>query len=337
MDKSAGTSDDFAKRLSPVFIVGCPRSGTTLLQVKLSAIEELAIPPEDDFILRFYYKLKQDCERILTDQEVNHLIDDLFYHDNGTFSQWHVSREQINQELATRKDITLRQLIDAIYQAFLNRLENKQRWGCKVPYFAAHIETLQHIFPFAKFIHIVRDGRAAYQSMLEREQHPDARQYPKSPFNIAWQWQRFVNSAESAGQKFSPQFLRIHYENLLADADAVYAQLATFLDVKVSQLTQDYYQNLLDNQLIRQDNIALYVKPKIDASKAQRWQKHLSPYQLACFEAVAGNTLQHMGYPLSKPPIFMLRQWTIRALAQGYLSLRSCKQWLRNTLLQPGI
>lgn len=40
--------------LSPIFIVGCPRSGTTLMQAKLSAFDRIAIPPEDDFILRFY-------------------------------------------------------------------------------------------------------------------------------------------------------------------------------------------------------------------------------------------------------------------------------------------
>ncbi|WP_394171959.1 sulfotransferase family protein [Thalassotalea litorea] len=323
--------------LGPVFIVGCPRSGTTLLQVKLSAIDDLAIPPEDDFILRFYYLLKQDCQKYLSENEIRSLLDDLFEHDNNTFSQWHVERSQIEQRIAQYAKLNLRQLIECIYFAFLNRLENKKRWGCKVPYFAAHIPILHEIFPDARFIHIVRDGRAAYQSMLERRFHPTARQYPKSPFNIAWQWQKFVSLAQTAGLQLGEQFLCLHYETLLAEPEQTYLQLAAFLQVDVSQLNQDYYQNILDNQLIRQDNIDLYVKPKIDASKAQRWQNELSPYQVVCFEALAGKTLVNMGYSLSKTPIWGLRKWTIRLMAKSYLSLRNGKQWLRNIVLQPGI
>nr|WP_185968019.1 sulfotransferase [Thalassotalea sp. PS06] len=308
-----------------------------MLQVKLSAIEELAIPPEDDFILRFYYLLNQDCKKTLTAAEIEFLIEDLFTHDNNTFSQWHVDRKAIEKLIEMRPSINLRGLIECIYQAFLNRLDNKHRWGCKVPYFAAHIPVLHKIFPEAIFIHIVRDGRAAYQSMLERRFHPNSRQYPKSPFNIAWQWQRFVTSAQRAGMAIPRQFICIHYEDLLKDPESVYYRIARLLDVEVDQLNQDYYQNILDNQLIRQDNIELYVKPEIDASKAQRWQQELSHYQLICFEAVAGKTLEAMGYELSRPTTFVLKQWGVRIMASGYLLMRQSKQWLKNTLLQPGI
>ncbi|TLU65781.1 sulfotransferase [Thalassotalea litorea] len=321
----------------PVFIVGCPRSGTTLLQVKLSAIDDLAIPPEDDFILRFYYLMDQDCNKYLSNDDIDLLLDDLFEHDNNTFSQWHVKRTQIEKCIGEYTQLNLRQFIECIYRAFLNRLENKRRWGCKVPYFAAHIPVLHKIFPNARFIHIVRDGRAAYQSMLERRFHPNARQYPRSPFNIAWQWQKFVSLAHNASTNLNEQFLTIHYESLLENPEQIYLQLANFLQVEESQLNQDYYQNILDNQLIRQDNIELYVKPKIDASKAQRWQKELSQYQVVCFEAVAGKTLVEMGYPLSRPPIFMFKKWFIGLMAQSYLSLRNCKQWLKNNVLQSGI
>ncbi|MBI3838011.1 MAG: sulfotransferase, partial [Planctomycetia bacterium] len=38
---------------SPVFLIGCPRSGTTLLRVMLDSHPHLASPPETFFLLDF--------------------------------------------------------------------------------------------------------------------------------------------------------------------------------------------------------------------------------------------------------------------------------------------
>src|SRR4051794_39959960 len=43
----------------PVFVVGCPRSGTTMLQLMLHAHPRIAIPPESRFVLPAYYSRHQ--------------------------------------------------------------------------------------------------------------------------------------------------------------------------------------------------------------------------------------------------------------------------------------
>ena len=60
--------------VSPVFVVGCPRSGTTLLRLMLNAHPRLAIPPESHFIplvarVRRRYERPGgfDAERMATD------------------------------------------------------------------------------------------------------------------------------------------------------------------------------------------------------------------------------------------------------------------------------
>jgi hypothetical protein len=45
--------DDLAEE-RPIFVMGCPRSGTTLLQLMLHRHSRIAIPPENRFVLAGY-------------------------------------------------------------------------------------------------------------------------------------------------------------------------------------------------------------------------------------------------------------------------------------------
>lgn len=297
---------------SPVFIVGCPRSGTTLLQVKLSTLEHLAIPPEDDFILRFYHAVKGDIHKPLTKEMITQLLNDLFEYDGGTFRHWQVTRDAIEQKIqAHQGEIDIRVLIDLIYQAFLSRFEGKTRWGCKVPYFAAHVGVLAKIFPEAKFIHIIRDGRAVYQSMLDRIAK-GAKHFPVSAWRAGWLWRKYVSNADSQGRTLGNSFIPLRYEALVEDDNAEMAKLESFLGEL--RTNNDFYGQLKENQLIRTDNIELYVKPKVDKSDTERWQQSLTPRQVYLVEAMAKSEFNRLNYPLTHPDVNLSNRLLAMAL-----------------------
>ncbi len=319
---------------SPLFIVGCPRSGTTLLQAKLSAISSTAIPPEDDFILRFYKKLNHDLHVILDKSTISDLLDDLFQHDGQTFQFWHVKRDDIVTEIkAAGEEIDLRVLIDCIYKAFLNRLDGKVRWGCKVPYFSAHVKTLANIFPEAQFIHIIRDGRAIYQSMLERKKVPGARTFPESPFVVGWMWKRFVTYAQRDGRLLGENFLTIQYEHLLASPKQTELKIASFLGEDRSELKKDYFGQLKKNKLLRDDNITLYVKPKIDSSKAQRWRNELSNFQICAFQEMTSKQLRKYDYVIEKCNLSLTKKLIIISFSRLYTIYQKFRVFVKKKLI----
>src|SRR5919107_5693066 len=43
----------------PIIVVGCPRSGTTMLQLMLHAHRRIAIPPETRFLLTAYWRRRE--------------------------------------------------------------------------------------------------------------------------------------------------------------------------------------------------------------------------------------------------------------------------------------
>lgn len=287
---------------SPVFVVGCPRSGTTLTQARLSTFERIAIPPEDDFILRFYHLQQGDLSRTLDHARIQYLLDDLYDHDGGTFRHWHVERPAI-QSLIDRCDarLNLRHLIELIYLSFLMRFEGKTRWGCKVPYFASHIKTLTKIFPDAQFVHVVRDPRAVFLSMRDRR-HKGATHFPRRPEDAAYLWRRLVAAADSAGKDLPGAFLRIPYEALVGELDIV-SRLASFLGEPLPDNEANYYENLKAMRLIPSQDMQDYVKPTLDGHSGKRWKHILEPVEVAIIDRIAGEQMRRLGYKAVSEPV----------------------------------
>ncbi len=258
-------------------------------------------------------------------------MDDLFENDSNTFKYWEVKREAIIKQIKkVEEDIDLRVLIDCIYKAFLNRIEGKTRWGCKVPYFSAHIKTLVKIFPEAQFIHIIRDGRAVYQSMLECTLMPNIRSFPKSPFVIGWMWLRLTTYAQRDGQPLRKNFLTIQYEHLLADPEKIERQIANFLSEDSNELSKDYFDNIEQNKLLRNDNIEMYVKPNIDSSKANRWKDELTNFQICAFQEMTSKELKKFGYTIEERKLSAVETAKIKVYSRLYLMYQQLRELLKN-------
>src|ERR1700726_2159994 len=111
----------------PIFVLGCPRSGTTLLQLMLHAHPRIAIPPQT----RFY--------------------------DLGLDSG------QITEEIVGGPP-TLGSALGTIFRAYARRF-GKPRWGDKRPGYYQYIPELRRLFPDAQFVHLIRDGRDCVASL----------------------------------------------------------------------------------------------------------------------------------------------------------------------------
>ena len=153
-------------------IFGAPRSGTTYLNDILNAHPDVNISNET--------RLFVWAQRALAS------IDD----DQVAFME----RDEFEDYLRRR----LPALIRAFYE---ERWPRETVWGDKNPHYAdpqnkPALELVNDLFPGAKFIHVIRDGRDVVASLL-RKFHPDGRPW------ISWEGAHEIwNSHIATGHEF---------------------------------------------------------------------------------------------------------------------------------------
>ena len=119
------------KNESPIFVVGCPRSGTTLLRKVLNSHSNIACPPESKFIVQLVNLLEIDQAR------------------NGLQSMGYEV-----PEIQKR----LRSFIDSFFQDYCKK-QGKKRWADKTPHHVFHLETIDNIYEQqALWVVITRNG-----------------------------------------------------------------------------------------------------------------------------------------------------------------------------------
>ncbi|WP_208586124.1 sulfotransferase family protein [Gracilibacillus suaedae] len=151
------------ENIEPFFIIGSGRSGNTLLRSILTQNKNVVIPPESyvlgKVIHKYYHYIHMNnitwnelCALILANFE-NHPefkwwgIDDI----------WRVYKRLVNLE---KKNQSLAFIIQEIYKEYakLNNLQMK-KWGDKTPLNSFSLTEILKVFPNAKFVHLIRDGR----------------------------------------------------------------------------------------------------------------------------------------------------------------------------------
>jgi hypothetical protein len=150
-----------AKDDRPIFVVGCPRSGTTLLQVMLHSHPRIAIAPETRFLLPAY---RQRLRFGDLEERPNRLALGKFITGRGhLFDNLGLDRKAIVSRIADGPP-TLGSAIGTVLLAYAERFA-RPRWGEKRPGYFRHIDVLMRVFPGAQIIHIVRDPRDCVASL----------------------------------------------------------------------------------------------------------------------------------------------------------------------------
>src|SRR4051812_10323368 len=145
----------------PIFVLGCPRSGTTLMQLMLHAHPRIAVPPETRFVLRAYQR-RRDFDFTSPDGR-------------RAFAQWLVRTKRLRVadlgldpasvvESVVAAPPSLGSALAAVFTAYADRF-GKARWGDKRPGYYANLPELLRLFPDAQVIDVVRDGRDCVASI----------------------------------------------------------------------------------------------------------------------------------------------------------------------------
>lgn len=269
---------------SPFFIVGSARSGTTLLRLMLNAHPDVAIPPESRFITELW--------RDKPEVEVEPVLRALARHDR--FRLWELPIDEVRAELGGRRTARYTEVMEAPYRAWARR-RDKPLWGDKTPRYVENIPLLGELWPAARFVHLVRDGRNVALS------YADVSFGPKTLAKAAELWRTRVRAGIEAGRSLEPgRYLQMRYEDLVEAPERQVQTLCGFLGVAFDPVMLDYVERGRDAVLPRAAaNNPNVTKPLM--AQARSWEAVMPAGQVEVFEAVAGDVLSELGYPRRYP------------------------------------
>lgn len=280
------------KRNPYVFAVGCPRSGTTLLQRMLDAHPDLAVANDSHFIPKAVRGFTASENLALTPELVENARTYRRFHRLG------LSDEAVDG--AAKNSNTYPEFVGALYAEFAG-MRGKALGGEKTPDYAKELPLLHALFPRARFVHIIRDGRDVALSVLkwanERKGPGKLDMWAEEPVAVCamwWRWQVGVGMRD--GREIGPEkYHGIRYEDLVAEPEERLREISSFLGLPYSEKMASFHEGKT-----RDD-------PGLDAKKAwlpatrglRDWRSGMSGRDLELFEALAGDILSELGYERS--------------------------------------
>ncbi len=279
----------------PVFIVGCSRSGTTLLRIMLTQHPHMHIPPESEFLLSLhentdrYGDFSEPHERwfFIRDLQTTEVSMGAY-----AFPIFDLSIHEAETALADRAPTDFAGAADALFHASAHK-HGKQRWGDKTPHYVRHIEWLSEAFPESQFVHMIRDGRDVARSRVEAG-------FTVSMRRSARHWKEEVHTGRQAGRPLpARRYRELFYENLVRNPETVLRDLCDWLDLEFTEALFAFDES--GDASIPDEHAHLHEKlnAPVDPSRAQAWKHSLSSRETADVEEEAGSLLQALGYELT--------------------------------------
>ena len=277
----------------PLFLVGSPRSGTTLLQSMLNRSDGLRFSSETQFCARtlrragIFGPLESDAgfERALRSVL-----------DTAEHNALDADPVRLEAELRAAPR-TYHDLFDALLVHVQSRLPDCRRIGEKSPNHLLHVDWLLEKFPDAQVITIVRDGRDVAISQREAFDEP--------LLSAALRWRHYQRlHRRYAATHPAERYTSVRYEDLVRDPETELRRLCAFLDepFRVEMLEQDKRES---TGFAERETHKLRTLEAVTDSRIARYRGVLSPREIALFQLVAGRELERQGY--EREPVSSLR------------------------------
>lgn len=307
-----------SRHQAPVFVIGCPRSGTTLLYNMLLSAGGFAVYLAESNVFnllgpRFGNLAVRSNREKLADAWV----------DSKLFRASFLEREQIREKIVAegKSDGDFLRVV----MGEMARQQGMTRWADNSPEELLHMLRIKREIPDALFVHMIRDGRDVALSL-------DARPYPwVRPFawdrknsllvtGLLWQW--MVNRGRTYGRQLGPDYIELHFEELNADPQGTLDRLG------------DFIQHDLNYQRILRAGIGSVSEPNTSfkgdkSGPVGRWTKKISRERLAMFEALVGTTLKELGYPIATTAA--ASSMTVTRMRAMYRAYFETKFWFKNS------
>ncbi|MAX52587.1 MAG: hypothetical protein CMH22_11455 [Methylophaga sp.] len=267
--------------LSPMFIVGAPRSGTTWLQNLLLESQYIFGGQESHFYSLFYPAFSS-------------VLDTTDRRGIGLSSYW--THERFNEQMREVWINTFASLCEPQSRLLLE----------KTPFHALYIDKITEFLPKSKFIHLIRDSRSVTASLLAASKSWGDYWAPNDTKKAALEWYRHVKYARaSKTAEDSSRYMEIHYEDLLSNPLSNLLKIYEFAGLPIDEIE---LQNSITNQsfkMNKKDGARIPGKKDIGKKEpegflrkgsSEAWRQDLNWYQKAIVWRYTRKLMSEVGY-----------------------------------------
>jgi hypothetical protein len=296
-----------------------------MLGAMLGGHPEAICPPEAQFII--------DCmpaSNLSAAVDVDAVLDDIKRH--WRFRVWPFNLES-RPSAAETANMSYRNVIEWVVAQYAIA---HQRPAPKVwidqSILVRHIWKLLQLFPDARFIHLVRDGRAVAASIIPLDWGP------KGVLSAARHWiEHLAHGFAAEATLGADRIIRVHYERVLAEPEATMKRISSFLGIEFYPAMLVPAGLALPEHTRHQHTL---IGAPLDSKRIDAWRQSLTKREIEIYEAVAGDLLPLLGYELSsdhaRPPSraeaigLTLTEWLVRFSDRIRLAFRR-QNWMQRS------
>jgi len=307
------------KEISPVFVVGSARSGTSLVYSIILSSGVYALYAAETLLLRTcadkYGSLKsnRNFEIFLSD-----------WLESKQFNRSGLDRERFILDAWKHRSSYLEYL--NFFMTSIAEKQGKSSWAENTPNHVLEISNIARYFPTARFVHVIRDGRAVAAS-LNTLGWVSCKSPLMKTMSAGIHWEKQVLAGRRQGRCLADRYLELHYEELICDPERILRTLSEFLNIH------------LDLKVLRENPFGVLAKNNSVYGDQKRgslfsrsglltWKAVLTDREQETLNSVIGSTLRSFGYVVETQG--QVNKLTVCTCKLIY----NLKEWLKyNTLL----
>lgn len=306
----------FLTDMEAVFIVGVPRSGTTLLKSMLNMHPEVMIAPETHFFLEIWQHRgkhegennKERAKQVWQEYADTKFLDDIHN----------------NQNILKKKIINSNFSYHRMYKILLTEYaQNNEAAICgdSTPAHLEYVDQLSQWFPQAQFVHIIRDPRAVSLSIRNTPWGAD-----RSHTQNSFRWRKYVRKGNRLNEILTDNYHELQYETLVRKPRSTLQSLSNKIGIDFKPAMLRFHEQAAEH-LSSDEPWKQSCRKPLQSESISRWKKELSHKEKSMISAVCREYM--LKYNYSPTDICFA---DIPFMAQQFLSfgLRKIKQKITN-------
>jgi len=319
--RTSATNLPAERSRAPVFVLGSPRSGTTLLYDMLLSAGGFAVYLAESNIFNLLaprfgnLSVKANRKRLF-----EAWLGSKLYRASGLDAQR--IRQRVLEDCRNAGDFL------CIVMGEICALQGMPRWAENSPEAILYLPLIKQCLPNALVLHIIRDGRDVATS-LGRLRYvrplPWEDRYSVIGCGLYWEW--IVQHGRSFGCSLGNDYMEVCFEELLSQPQATLNTIARFIDQP------------LDYATIQRVGYGSVSKPNTSFSgqasgeafnPVGRWKKNLSPKEVLLIERLVGKTLVELGYSLATKADGIAEDFSLSTTRLLHRTFFASKFWFKN-------
>lgn len=276
----------------PIFLVGVPRSGTTLLQRILDAHPDVAVAPETFFVRRFADRRKH-YGKLGDPRHLEKLLTDLIA--TPEFAEMGLDSAEFRSAVRgfASPSLEYHEVFAAWLDAYRAR-RGKRIVGEKTPNHLLAMRRLEDWFPNARFVHVVRDPRAVTESW---------RGVPWTNGSLeadAEVWRRYLETSRKEPPRRATCHV-IRYESLIANPESETRRLCEAIGLKFHAAMLRFHEVSAEAVNVEREPWKAEALKPLSVTGVDRWRERLTADEVARIESVVCFEMRRAGYRPTTP------------------------------------